>query len=733
MSNGTKPTSNNPILAAALQYAEQGLPVFSCKNEPADPKQHKKPLTKHGFKDATTDRGIIHRWWQRHPTALIGMPTGKVTGIAVLDLDRKNDKDGFVAVPEWERRTPVITRTPSGGAHLYFKTYDGLRCTESVIAPGVDTRAEGGYVIVPPSPGYAWVGGADLSALPPWPDDLRVPERHNLERKTVGKPEAELALVAAALEVIPNEDLGWGEWNRIGMATWAATNGSDEGLAAFQAWSSKSKKHNSNTTAERWEHFAKSPPRQIGAGTLFYEASQVDPSWRARAAAAMQFPDISKEGGLRRSLPNTKVALTKLGVECRHDLFKLRHLIEGHELENFIGDVSDPALLRLRELIYERFGFDPTTETVHTAVLTLANHHRFHPVRDYLDGLHWDGTQRIDSWLINYGGAEDSEYTRAVGALVLIAAVRRVRTPGCKFDEMLVLENPEQGTNKSTALQVLAVEREWFSDNLPLGLNGKETIEALSGHWILEVSELQGMKKSEIEKVKAFLSRDTDRARMAYARTVTEARRQCVIIGTTNSEKYLRDLTGNRRIWPVRVERFDLEGLKRDRDQLWAEAAAREASGTSIRLPEHLWAAAAAEQRERVIDNPFLSVLERALREVEISEPEVRDDTGRILKRAKRVPGSPMRGKIAAEDVWTLLGIRPGQRHQDHNEKLGAAMAELGWKRTRLRINGELSYSYVRGDEPYRRIVVYPGDKDSPATAHYGDEGGPEAQGGPAF
>jgi hypothetical protein len=431
------------------------------------------------------------------------------------------------------------------------------------------------------------------------------------------------------------------------------------------------------------------------------------------------FPDVTEKGKLRPSLPNTKVALGLLGVECRHDLFKLRYLVDGLELANFVGDVSDPALLRLREIIYERFDFDPSTETVHTAVMTLANHHRFHPVCDYLDGLKWDEVPRIDRWLLTYGGAKDSDYVRAVGALVLVAAVRRVRSPGCKFDEMLVLENPEQGTDKSSALQALAVNPEWFSDNLPLGLPPKETIEALSGHWIMEVSELQGMRKSDIERVKAFLSRQTDRARMAYGRTTTEACRQCVIIGTTNSDKYLRDLTGNRRIWPVRVKRFDLEVLKRDRDQLWAEAAAREASGASIRLPEELWAAAAAEQEERVVDNPFLSVLDRALREVEILEPEVRDNKGGTLKPAKRAPGQLMSGKIAAEDVWTLLGIRPGQRHQDHNEKLGAAMAKLGWKRTRLRIEGELSYSYVRGEEPYRRIVVFPEDKDSPAMASY--------------
>jgi hypothetical protein len=302
-------------------------------------------------------------------------------------------------------------------------------------------------------------------------------------------------LVAAALAVIPNDNLGWSDWNRIGMATWRATKGSDDGFAAFMAWSSKSNKHNADTTGERWRHFASSPPTEVSAGTLFYEAKKADPDWRMRAVAAIGFPDVTKNGHPRLSLPNTKVAFTKLRLECRHDLFKLRYLINGEAIESFVGEVSDPALLRVRERIYECFGFDPSTQTVHTAVQTLANHHRFHPVRDYLDELHWDGVQRIDNWLTHYAGADNTEYVRAVGALVLVAAVRRVREPGCKFDEILVLENPEQGNNKSSALQVLAVRREWFSDNLPLGLSAKETIEALSGHWIVEASELHGMRK----------------------------------------------------------------------------------------------------------------------------------------------------------------------------------------------------------------------------------------------
>jgi hypothetical protein len=407
------------------------------------------------------------------------------------------------------------------------------------------------------------------------------------------------------------------------------------------------------------------------------------------------FPYRTKEGWLRATLANTKVALTLLEVECKFDLFKLSYLINGHAIESYVGEVTDPGLLRIRELIHEKFRFDPATQTIDTAVRTLANHRRFHPVRDYLDGLNWDGEPRIDNWLIKYGGAEDTPYTRAVGALVLIAAVRRIRKPGCKFDEMVVLENPDQGTNKSQALQTLAVNPEWFTDNLPLGLSAKETIETLSGHWIVEAGELQGMRKSDIEKVKAFLSRSTDRARMAYDRAVTTARRQCVIIGTTNSEQYLRDPTGNRRFWPVRVARFDVEALERDRDQLWAEAAVREASGASIRLPEALWLAAAAEQQKRQIENPFVSILDQVLR----ADAE--------MENGKWEEAKPMNGKIMSEDVWTILQLIPKQRTQQHQEWLGQAMKLLGWERTRLRSGGgKHSYYYVRGPQPYRGISV---------------------------
>jgi putative DNA primase/helicase len=146
------------LMDAALAYAAKGIPVFPCKNTPENEATHKTPLTKSGFKDATTDPKQIERWWSRRPDALIGMPTGKASGFDVLDLDAKKGKNGLDQVPDWESLTPTIAATQNGGAHLYFKA-DGVTCSADKIAPGVDTRGDGGYVIIPPSPGYRWLKG----------------------------------------------------------------------------------------------------------------------------------------------------------------------------------------------------------------------------------------------------------------------------------------------------------------------------------------------------------------------------------------------------------------------------------------------------------------------------------------------------------------------------------------------------------------------------------------------
>jgi predicted P-loop ATPase len=273
---------------------------------------------------------------------------------------------------------------------------------------------------------------------------------------------------------------------------------------------------------------------------------------------------------------------------------------------------------------------------------------------------------------------------RAVGALVLIAAVRRVRKPGCKFDEMLVLEQPLQGTDKSTGLAVLAVEEDWFSDDLPLHIDSRRVIEHLRGRWIVEAAELAGMRKTDAEHLKAFLSRRIDRARMAYGRLPIEAPRQCVVIGTTNRSEYLRDVSGNRRFWPVLIARFNLQALRRDRDQLWAEAAAREAKGESIRLAPELWPKAGAEQQQRLADDPFVTHLDSALAGLE--------------------------GRIKTADLAMILELRGAQLTQEASVRISEAMRRIGWKRPnrsgQLRFDGQPHYAWVKGNARRYRIKV---------------------------
>ncbi len=206
-----------------------------------------------------------------------------------------------------------------------------------------------------------------------------------------------------------------------------------------------------------------------------------------------------------------------------------------------------------------------------TATLAKKSPPKVRSVTDYLDGLTWDGVSRLDRWLVDYAGAQDTPEVRAASCGLLVAAVRRARQPGCRIDKTVVLEAP-QGCGKSAALRVLAGD-EWFGDHLPLD-DARALIEATAGKWIVEVSELDPVDAS---RLKALLSSGHDEARPLYQRNRVRVPRSFTIVGTSGSTDYLRDTTGNRRFWPVRTDRFDLDRLRRDRDQLWAEAASREA------------------------------------------------------------------------------------------------------------------------------------------------------------
>jgi predicted P-loop ATPase len=327
----------------------------------------------------------------------------------------------------------------------------------------------------------------------------------------------------------------------------------------------------------------------------------------AESGKPLVWPDVGKSGKPDpNSIANVEAFLRWAGVVVVFDEFERRTLVQG------IPDMRewDDAAVRTVRMAANEFGLKMTAEFTNEAVLSISGDYRLHPVREYLDRCQkaWDGTPRVDGWLIEYAQAEDTKLVRAICAVFLVAAVRRVRKPGCKFDTLLVLEG-EQGSGKSSLGKALAGHEDWFGDSLPLGADPKVTIELTAGKWIVEHAELTGISKHEVENVKAFLSRHIDEAREAYGRHKTRVPRQFILIGTTNDDRYLIDGTGNRRFLPVRcmggAGSIDFKRLEADREQLWGEAATREAAGESIMLPEALWGAAAEAQESRRFNSPI--------------------------------------------------------------------------------------------------------------------------------
>jgi predicted P-loop ATPase len=395
---------------------------------------------------------------------------------------------------------------------------------------------------------------------------------------------------------------------------------------------------------------------------------------RLRQIQSIDWPHIDKETKTPRA--NSQRNATALFDACDVE-FRRNSFTEDTEIawpDGTISPISDEIVSGL-VLVADRCRCKFSDKRLGMIAEDLGRANTYHPIIDYLDSVAWDGKSRIDTWLIDYCAAENNRLNRTFGANTLLAAVHRVLEPGYKHDACLVLEGA-QGAGKSTAVQILA-GAEHFTDCLTVSMDAKTVIESTHGIWIAELPELSGMRKADREHVKVMLSRQVDRARLAFGRYSVSRPRQFIMLATTNDDQYLADPTGNRRFWPVKVGSIDEAQLATDRDQLWAEAYHRALAGESADLPRELWETASQVQAARLAEHPWQSTL------------------------ASRLDG--LNGAITQDQVWVVLSIKADRQDGNKGRQLRSVMQALGWKPIRKMLKGQRVNAYSnqqRGEKP---------------------------------
>ncbi len=304
--------------------------------------------------------------------------------------------------------------------------------------------------------------------------------------------------------------------------------------------------------------------------------------------------------------------------------------------------ITDCDSIQIKDWLAHKWRIEPNKDKIEEVLQQFAMENSFHPVRKYLKALEWDKTKRINSWLKTYLKANGPErYLQAVGQKLLCAMVKRIFVPGCKFDQVVILEGL-QGVGKSTTVRILADP--WFSDS-HLNIGDKDAVMNMQGIWVYELGELSAMRRAETNTLKEFITRSTDRIRPPYGKRTISFPRQSVFIGTTNSKEYLKDPSGNRRFWPVEVGRIDLKALQKDRDQLLAEAVV-------YSKMESLW-----------IEDESIQELERHEQYLRVEHDELKDliqefleDSNNLFPKQfkisdllERVPFTSMRHDIGLE------------------------------------------------------------------------------------
>lgn len=545
--------SENRNLKAALTYASKyGWSVFPVRAE------SKKPLTPHGCKDAKRDPGAIKNWWRKWPDASVGVATGSISSLIVIDEDIDDEKgvDGFLSMAEWERENnvhlPDTARaiTGRGGAHRYYH-YNGKDIENRIgIIDGVDVRGEGGYVVAPPSihpngTEYAWEDD---------PADTPIAEVDDVVKKflSIGKSKREDGERFQLPQII---DSGTRNSTLHSFACSLQAQGlSDSAILA----------------AVKAENEARCVPpvddeelTQLVNSALRYAKGEskilanVGEEWH-KPRVTMK---VDKNGDLTDEIAQT-VANCEEVIRYDKELFGRLYFNELSYSPYVYGNLpwfnhrgwrewTNNDDKNLWAYIEKRYGLK-NEEKIQAGLSNVIHLRYTNPVKAMLEEAHnnWDGNSHVADLLPLLTGAERTEYNTAALRLFMLGAVSRIYHPGCKFDYMLVLVGP-QGKYKSSFFHFLAINDEWLNDNFN-SLDGDKAFEKLRGMWMVELAELQATKRAkDVESIKSFITSRDDIYRSPYSRRTEHHPRMCVLAGTSNPVDFLTDRTGNRRFLPV--------------------------------------------------------------------------------------------------------------------------------------------------------------------------------------
>lgn len=613
------PALGTPLVAAAAAYLDLGLlpiPVYGVRDtgECTCGNPECKAPGKHP---------VGAQWQKRAPRTLddardafdghdgnIGVCVAS-TPFVVLDFD---GEPGLATLAELEAADLVPetlrARSGGGGAHLFFQLadwHDAGAISDRRVGPAWDVKKHGQVLAAPSrhaSGGtYEWIHEAPIAQLPdvlfervrrpvaivpspppaPLGGDLAARARAYVDRMppAIAGSGGHNATFAVARKLL--QDFGLGEGD-----SWAI-------LLEYNArceppWTEKELRHklDSARKAHTRVPIADRPLRAVsrsnGSAALANDPDPPPPppphavdDWRGRLLWA------DTRTGKRKLVTHAENVIRILALHpkwrgrLRYDEFRGRIVVRDPPWDEYQRPTSceaawtDEDATRLHAWLRREFhpyAFAPSVTDCERAVDVAARTNGWHPVREYLESLRWDQTLRLKRMGATYFGADDDDYTANVMRWWMISAVARVLRPGCKADHVLILEG-KQGRGKSTALGILGGE--WFNDT-PIDLNSKDAFGAIRGRWIVELAELDSLFRVESSRAKAFFSSSVDNYRPAYGRREREQPRSCVFAGSVNEGVYLRDPTGARRFWPVRCRVLDLAALRRDRDQLWAEA-----------------------------------------------------------------------------------------------------------------------------------------------------------------